>query len=200
MKQAKKVEIPTDRPLTFKEYEKLSKHAINSARWNIQNYSRNSWQVADKLRNKGYLKEDVTYIDSDGQICQSNIIDETLSKLVEEGTLDDDKLAKDYVESNSLSGKSLSSVRTKMMQRLYPRDLIDKTIEKFEEENEDSEQESFDYAAERLNRNSSFRRLEPIKRKQKFIRTLASKGFSLNLIYEWINSNPGEMESDEWAD
>lgn len=196
MKKPKIIEIPTDRPLTFKEYEKLRKHAINSATWNVQNYSRNSWQIIDKLKNKGYPTEDVTYTDTDNNIHTSNLIDETLQKLIEDSILDDKQLAEDYVSSQAMSNKSLGSIRTKMMQRLYPRDIIDTAIDNYSEQNEDSDQEALDNAAERLTRNSSFSRLEPMKRKQKFIRQLASKGFSLDGIYQWINDHPEEMNQE----
>lgn len=193
MKKAKIIEIPLDRPLTYDEYEKLSKHAINSAIWNVTHYSRNTFQIRDKLKNKGYTTENIAFINKDGNQEDTNIIDNTISHLINNNIIDDERLAEDYVYNSAMAGKSISSIRTKMMQRMFPMDIIDNSIDKFLEEYSDTDSEALIRAAEKIVRVNSFKKLDEYKKKNKLIRMLVSKGFSFNEVLDWISEHPEEM-------
>lgn len=193
MKKAKNVEIPLDRPLTYDEYKKLRKHAINSAIWNATHYNRNTFQIRDKLITKGYTTENVTFINKDGDQEDANIIDDTISHLINNSIIDDERLADDYVYNSAMAGKSISSIRTKMFQKMFPKEIIDNSIDKFLEEYDDTDSDALIRVAEKIVRVNSFKKLDQYKKKNKLIRMLVSKGFSFNEILDWINEHPEEM-------
>lgn len=197
MKKAKLVEVPLDRSLTLIEYAKLSKQAMNSAKWHAEKYQRNSHMIKFKLRSKGFPDHDITYIDKEKQEQTANFIEDTIKQLCKTGALDNDKFADDYVNSSVNSGYSMIKIKNKMRERRYSNDEIDDAIERYKQDNGDPAEELFERDAEKLSRRSSFTKLEPFKRKQKFISALATKGHSLNLIYDWLENNSEEMESWE---
>lgn len=191
MKKAKTVEIPADGTLTYDEYKKLAKHAINSASWHAINYRRNSFQIREKLRFKGYRDEDVTYVTNDKKEVSTNIIEDTINFLIDDGMLDDERLAEDFVYSSLSNGKnSLTSVRNKMMLKLFPKDMIDQAINNYiETYDNNSDEEALNNAASKIVRSGSFYRLDSQKKNQKFVRTLVSKGFNLGDIINWKQDN-----------
>lgn len=193
MKKARTVDIPVDRPLTFDEYTDLCKHAINSGIWNATKYNKNSWQIREKLLMKGYLDGSVYYIDTDGTEKQADIISDTLKHLIERDFLNDKDLAENFVYNSAMSGVSLLIIRQKMSMKLFPSYMIDEVVNNFTEKYGDTDSDGLAKAAEKLSRSSSFRKLDEIKKKQKFMRVLVSKGFSYSDIQCWMEDNLEEL-------
>lgn len=194
MKKAKTVEIPLDRALTEKEYDRLKKHAMNSAMWNATKYFRNSFEIRTKLRNKGFLEDDVTYIDREKKEHTVNIIDSTIEHLISEGVINDEQLANDMFYNSARSGKSIQATQTKMIKRRFPQELIEEAKENYLNENENPDNEALERLAERLVSSHSFQKLDKFKKREKLTRALVSKGISFYDVSDWINDNQEHMQ------
>lgn len=190
MKKAKRVDVPTDRPLDFDEYESLKKHAYNSALWYINNYGKNSYQIRTKLYDKGFLKTEIKVIHDEKEFY-SNIVEEVIEQLIDYSFINDEQYIDNAISSGLNKGKSLSAVKTKLFQTGLPKDLIDEGIERFEEKEDDNlEDEALDKAANKIVRSYAFTKIDdPFKAKQKIIQSLGTKGFQIGKILEWIDEN-----------
>lgn len=190
MKKAKQVDFPQDRPLTFEEYNDLSKHAYNSALWYVTNYNKNSYQIRTKLYDKGYLKDEVPVVKNDEKTYH-NIVEETITKLKDFSYINDESYVESAIYSGLRKGKSISSIRTKLFQTGLPKDLIDKGMEEFSEETQtEMEDDALDKAASKIVNSYSFTKItDPFKAKQKIVQSLATKGFPMGKIFEWIDEN-----------
>lgn len=190
MKKARVVEFPSDRALTFEEYEDLKKHAYNSALWYVTNYAKNSYQIRTKLYDKGYPKNEVETVDNYDEKFYSNIVEEVVKQLEDFSYVDDESYIDDAISSGLRKGKSISSIKTKLIHTGLPKDMIEKGLEGFEDDKEELEDDALDRAAQKIVNSYSFTKIEDkFKAKQKVVQSLGTKGFPMGKIFEWIDNN-----------
>lgn len=190
MKTAKKVEIP-DEPITFEAYTKLIRHGHNSAQWYAMNYNRNSYQIREKLLQKGYPSDDVQYLKRDGSVTSGNLIDEIIQQVKDELIVDDEASLESIISNQYRAGKGLSVIKTKLYRAGYSKDEIERGLEEYDK-HYDLEEDNWDALCKSANKiviSSSYRKLDGFKAKQKLVRSLVSKGFNMSDIYSWINEN-----------
>lgn len=190
MKKARIVEIPSDRPLTTEEYEDFNSHALNSSIWYASTGGKNTYQIKKKLVTKGYSDDDVTIKDDSGLETYENMIANAVERVLELHLVDDEGFVRNAVNAAIRSGKSMSSVRTKMTMTGLPRDFVNSVIEQaLLDEDDDVEKEALHRAASKVVTSSAYRKLEGQKAKQKIVMTLVTKGFNMGEVYEWINEH-----------
>jgi len=192
MKKARTVEIPDNRTVDFKTYMKLNDHAYKSALFYATNYNKNSFQIREKLLQKGYIKEDITITYNNGNTENHNIIEENIQKLTEQYILDDYQYVVSFIQNGIDSGKSLQTLKNKLFMNKVPQRLIEQVIES--EDVEINESYGLDKEASKIARSSSFAKLDKYKKQQKLVRTLVGKGFNMGEVYDWINENSDIIE------
>lgn len=190
MRKAKTVEVP-DRELTFDEFEKLRKHALNSATWYVDRYQWSRNRVRQRLVEKGYTTEPVTYWDSGGTTHTCDIIEEALTALPSKGVLDDTDIASSRVWSLMDSGKSAQFVTTRLRQRGFMDSDIQAAINDYLDHNPGHGEDVVDRAATKYVNRSVFRG-EPdmYRRIQKLKAHMMSKSIDLDDVDTWITEHP----------
>lgn len=201
-KKAKQVDVP-DRVLTYEEFTDLWNHAVSSATWQAENYLRSAGDILDRLHRKGYPDEPVEYYSKDrSDILSCGIADEVVNHLVEKGIIDEKEFASDKILSMIYSGKSVYYIRQKMRQKRFKDDIIEECINDHLENNPEYSLRSLTRQIEILTRSPSFTRLDPVKRKDRLIRSMSSKGFSMSDTLSWIGSHPemftSQGNNEEW--
>lgn len=192
MKKARTVTIPDDRRVDFKTYTKLNDHAYKSALYYATTYNKNTYQIREKLYDKGYVQDEVIVVYKDGHEERYNIVDETIDKLVAQYISDDYQYTVDFLNNGISSGKSVQSLKTKLVMNKIPPDMISEAIESGDVETDDSY--GLDKQAHKIVNSSSFDKLDRFKRQQKLLRSLSSKGFSIPEIYEWMNDHSDDID------
>ena len=201
-KRAKQVDVP-DRVLSYEEFTALWDHAISSATWQAENYLRSAGDILDCLHRKGYPNESVEYYSKDkSDILSCDIADEVVNHLVEKKVIDEKEFASDKILSMIYSGKSVNHIRQKMRQKWFRDDIIEECINDHLENNPEYSLRSLTRQIEMLTRSPSFTRLDPVKRKDRLIRSMSSKGFSVSDTLSWIGSHPemftSQDNNEEW--
>lgn len=201
-KKAKQVDVP-DRVLSYEEFTALWNHAVNSATWQAENYLRSAGDILDRLYRKGYPNESVEYYSKDrSDILSCDIADEVVNHLVEKKVIDEKEFASDKILSMIYSGKSVNHIRQKMRQNRFRDDIIEECINEHLENNPEYSSRSLTRQIEIMTRSPSFTRLDPVKRKDRLIRSMSSKGFSVSDTLSWINSHPemftSQNSNEEW--
>lgn len=187
MRKAKTVNIPDDRILDEKTYQELSDHAYKSASWYISAYNKNSYEIKEKLLQKGFIDDDIIVNSSFGETSYHNIIEETFKKLTDNYMLDDMEYVKEFIQSGINSGKSLNALKTKLRNKKIPYQMIEEALE--DTSLDTDEADGLDRQASIISRSGSFQRLDEFKKKQTLMRRLVSKGFDMGDIYSWIDDN-----------
>lgn len=198
MKKARKVEVPSDRNLTEKEYNDLNDHAFNSSMWQASNYTRSEKQIREKLYEKGYPKDEVT-VDFRFGLETKNMVEDAVNRLIDLRIIGDEKLAEDIIRLQLSKGNGLMKAKMSAFQKGVSFDVINEVVESLEEDNllEDSINEALDKAARQIIRTSSYYREEDKrKRDQKFVQKLVTKGFSFSDIAEWKEEYAHLLEDD----
>ena len=184
MKKARQIEIPSDRPLTFEEFEDYKNHAVNSSLWYASEYTRSEKQITEKLLNKGYIRDDVEYVDEEGETQFFNIIDHVIAHLKEGLVLDDEAYARSLINRYSMGRRGKSYIKTKLYEKGIDSDLAERLMEELRDE--EQVLEDIDALAERFMNGSSYRREEnPYKRRQKLTSHLVSRGYGFDDIALW---------------
>lgn len=201
-KKARQVDVP-DRVLTYEEFTALWDHAVSSATWQAEKYLRSAGDILDRLHRKGYPNEPVEYYSRDkSDILSCDIANEVVSHLVEKGIVDEKEFASDKILSMIYSGKSVNHIRQKMRQKRFEDDIIEECINDHLENNPEYSLRSLTQQIEILTRSPSFTRLDPVKRKDRLIRSMSSKGFSVSDTLSWIGSHPemftSQDNNEEW--
>ena len=201
-KKAKQVDVP-DRVLTYEEFTALWNHAVSSATWQADNYLRSAGDILDRLHRKGYPDEPVEYYSKNkSDILSCNIADEVVNHLVEKRIIDEKEFASDKILSMIYSGKSINHIRQKMRQKRFRDDIIEECINEHLENNLEYSNKSLSRQIEIMTRSPSFTRLDPVKRKDRLIRSMSSKGFSVSDTLSWICSHPemftSQDNNEEW--
>jgi recX family len=201
-KRAKHVDVP-DRLLSYEEFTALWDHAVSSAIWQAENYLRSAGDILDRLYRKGYPNEPVEYYSKDkSDILSCDIADEVVNHLVEKKVIDEKEFASDKILSMIYSGKSVYYIRQKMRQKRFKDDIIEECINEHLENNPEYSFRSLTRQIEILTRSPSFTRLNPVKRKDRLIRSMSSKGFSVSDTLSWIGSHPemftSQDNNEEW--
>ena len=201
-KKARHVNVP-DRVLSYDEFTALWDHAVNSATWQAENYLRSAGDILDCLHRKGYPNESVEYYSKDkSDILSCDIADEVVNHLVEKRVIDEKEFASDKILSMIYSGKSINHIRQKMRQKRFRDDVIETCINEHLKNNPEYNNKSLNRYIEIMTRSPSFTRLDPVKRKDRLIRSMSSKGFSVSDTLSWIGSHPEMFSSqgnnEEW--
>lgn len=201
-KKAKQVDVP-DRVLSYEEFTALWNHAVSSATWQAENYFRSAGDILDRLHRKGYPNEPVEYYSKDkSDILSCDIADEVVSHLVDRRVIDEKEFALDKILSMIYSGKSINHIRQKMRQKRFRDDVIETCINEHLKNNPEYNNKSLNRHIEIMTRSPSFTRLDPVKRKDRLIRSMSSKGFSVSDTLSWIGSHPemftSQDNSEEW--
>lgn len=201
-KKAKQVDVP-DRVLSYEEFTALWNHAVSSATWQAENYLRSAGDILDRLYRKGYPNEPVEYYSKDkSDILSCDIADEVVNHLVEKKVIDEKEFALDKILSMIYSGKSVNHIRQKMRQKRFRDDVIETCINEHLKNNPEYNNKSLNRYIEIMTRSPSFTRLDPVKRKDRLIRSLSSKGFSVSDTLSWIGSHPemftSQGNNEEW--
>ena len=201
-KRAKHVDVP-DRVLSYEEFTALWDHAVSSAIWQAENYLRSAGDILDRLYRKGYPNESVEYYSKDkSDILSCDIADEVVNHLVEKRVIDEKEFASDKILSMIYSGKSVNHIRQKMRQKRFRDDIIETCINEHLKNNPEYNNKSLNRHIEIMTRSPSFTRLDPVKRKDRLIRYMSSKGFSVSDTLSWIGSHPemftSQGNNEEW--
>lgn len=201
-KKAKQVDVP-DRVLSYEEFTALRNHAVSSATWQAENYLRSAGDILDCLHRKGYPNESVEYYSKDkSDILSCDIADEVVNHLVEKRVIDEKEFASDKILSMIYSGKSVNHIRQKMRQKRFRDDVIETCINEHLKNNPEYNNKSLNRHIEIMTRSPSFTRLDPVKRKDRLIRSMSSKGFSVSDTLSWIGSHPemftSQGNNEEW--
>lgn len=201
-KKAKQVDVP-DRVLSYEEFTALWDHAVSSATWQAENYLRSANDILDRLHRKGYSNEPVEYYSKDkSDILSCDIADEVVNHLVEKRVIDEKEFASDKILSMIYSGKSVNHIRQKMRQKRFRDDVIETCINEHLKNNPEYNNKSLNRHIEIMTRSPSFTRLDPVKRKDRLIRSMSSKGFSVSDTLSWIGSHPemftSQGNNEEW--
>lgn len=201
-KKAKQVDVP-DRVLSYEEFTALWNHAVSSATWQAENYLRSAGDILDRLYRKGYPNEPVEYYSKDkSDILSCDIADEVVNHLVEKKVIDEKEFALDKILSMIYSGKSVNHIRQKMRQKRFRDDVIETCINEHLKNNPEYNNKSLNRYIEIMTRSPSFTRLDPVKRKDRLIRSMSSKGFSVSDTLSWIGSHPemftSQGNNEEW--
>jgi len=182
-KKAKKVEIPTDRVLTLKEWDEFFTHGKNSAIYSVQNYSRNSNQIRQKLYDKGYPREDVMAETTDGK-RPVNFVEEIIQHLENWHLLDDDGFAEDIISSKLNQGYGPRKIEAELYNKKVDSDTIKRLLEEIEE---DDIQDALELAVDIVTRKSSYYNIsDPYKKRQKLSQSLVARGFNYSDIAEVV--------------
>lgn len=192
MKKAKTVEIPLNKTVDFKTYMQLNDHAYKSALFYVTTYNKNSYQIREKLIQKGYIEEDITVTYKDGNTETYNIIDDTLDKLTQQYLLDDYQYTVNVLQNGVDAGKSVQNLKSKLLQNKIPIEMINEALDSNDVELDEAY--GLDKLATKTTNSSSFQKLDKYKKQQKLVRTLVSKGFSMGEVYDWIKEHPDIME------
>ena len=201
-KKARQVDVP-DRVLSYEEFTALWNHAVSSATWQAENYFRSAGDILDRLHRKGYPDDPVEYYSKNkSDILSCDIADEVVNHLVEKRVIDEKEFASDKILSMIYSDKSVNHIRQKMRQKRFRDDIIEECINEHLESNPEYSSRSLTRQIEILTRSPSFTRLDPVKRKDRLIRSMSSKGFSVSDTLSWINSHPdmftSQNSNEEW--
>ena len=201
-KKARQVDIP-DRVLLYEEFTALWDHAVSSATWQAENYLRSAGDILDCLHRKGYPNESVEYYSKDkSDILSCDIADEVVNHLVEKRVIDEKEFASDKILSMIYSDKSVNHIRQKMRQKRFRDDIIETCINEHLKNNPEYNNKSLNRYIEIMTRSPSFTRLDPVKRKDRLIRSMSSKGFSVSDTLSWIGSHPemftSQDNNEEW--
>ena len=201
-KKAKQVDVP-HRVLSYEEFTALWNHAVSSATWQAENYLRSAGDILDRLYRKGYPNEPVEYYSKDkSDILSCDIADEVVNHLVEKKVIDEKEFALDKILSMIYSGKSVNHIRQKMRQKRFRDDVIETCINEHLKNNPEYNNKSLNRHIEIMTRSPSFTRLDPVKRKDRLIRSMSSKGFSVSDTLSWIGSHPemftSQGNNEEW--
>lgn len=188
MKKARQIEIPKDRPLTYKEYEDYSEHAYNSSIWYIERYFCSSGQVKDRLYKKGYSRDTINFVKNDKSgVDSTNIVEDTIFKLQEQKYLNDEYYAEKTLNQKISEGKGLNFIRGFLYQKKVDSEIINKIIENFNDE--DSIIEAIDKVSESFIKTSTYKKQEnDFLKTQKLTQKLISRGFSFDDISLWRDS------------
>lgn len=184
MKKARQIVIPEERPLTAEEFYDFFLHARNSSSWYATEYTRSEKQIIEKLLAKGYIRDDVTYLDKSGVEKKFNIIDEVIVNLKENFLINDEGYAKSLINRYTDSKRGDGYIRQKLIAKGIDSDEATRLIE--ENKDDDRNFENLEYLAGRYRNSSAYTRVEnPFKQKQKLTSHLLSRGFSFGDIREW---------------
>lgn len=167
-------------PLTEAQREKLKASAMNSCMWHLGQSSKTRKQLQDKL----IAKE-----------IPSDIIEETLGRLVELKYVDDENYAGIFVQNKqSFNKMGKSAIRQELRKKGIDQETIDNALEEISEEDERSRAKEL--VKKKL---PSTRRLDRQKRINRLVGMLSRKGYSAGIVFSIINECL-EEEAEELLD
>lgn len=189
MKKARVIDIPLDRPLTLKEYDDFSKHAINSMVYSLSRSMKSERELRDKLRSKGYIDDPVevltSYREDETKTTTVRLISEAMQTLRDLSYLDEEHMAQRIAERELNQGRGPTAVKIKLMQKGFPPEIVESTVQDIDD---DTLYEAIERAARKYMRTSAYRKEEnDFLRKQKLVRRLLTRGFSFSDVNNYID-------------
>lgn len=181
MKKARVIEWKDE--LTEEEYDDYYKHALNSSIWYINNYPGHSSKLIKRLKEKGYLDEDVIVLKASGEKEHINILQKAMKDLDAAGYLRDESIVEGFMESFKKRGYGYKIAALKVSQKGIPMS----EIEKFESLFTDDEElfDSLDRIYEKVIRSSRYGKL-PDYQKSMFVKSkFYERGFDSDTINAW---------------
>ncbi len=174
-----KENIKTNATLDEHDFQKIKKEndeklAFDMAATYLEKYVVSEKGVKDYLKKKGF---------------DAKIIASALNKLHEYGFIDDEKFAKNYVESISKS-KGKRAVEMKLKQKGISQEIVDSLLENVDE---DEEIENATHLAEKFVKN----RQKDTNLKQKCLAHLVYKGYDYSVAVKVANS-VCKGENNDW--
>ena len=187
MRRAKIVEIP-DRELSLKEFDDLWRHAYNSASWYADKYHYSRARIRQKLLDKGYKDEPVTYCS--GEIKEHcDIIENVLDNIESKGIFQEDNFLEDKVWALMSSGKSVDYVLDTMERLKFPESKVVDVIDDYMSCHPDHEEQAVIDAALSIVGKPSFQALDYRKQQRRFLAGMFRKRINFTEANEWMDQN-----------
>lgn len=160
-------EEETDKPLSPKQRERLERRAVNVSMYQLEQGLRTRKQIIDRL-----VKKEIP----------QDIIDSTIERLEENGLLDDEEFAHEFVRVRHESRKQGTGViRRELARKGVDRELVDEALSTIDPD--DERQNARDLVDKRLRQT---RGLDRNKRMQRLVGMLARKGYSGSIVYSVV--------------
>lgn len=193
MKRARKIELPDDGVVPYKEYLKIKEHVRNSIIFYAVNLSKNSAEIKDAMSRKGIPVGTVLTVSKmDDSTEVHDVASEEIEALLEAGVIDDEYLCTSKAQSLSRRGLSAQSVKNKLRMKKFDPELIEKTVSEIYDE--ELENDSALKAASKIMRSSLFKKKSTDYEKRS---VLYSKMRSLGFDSDTIQSVVREVLGSE---
>ena len=177
MKKAKTVHMDRDKTYSFSEYQALFQHGYSSALFYVTSYQKTSKEIKDKMFQKGYIQEPIC-VENDGEIEYHNIVEEIVEKLINNFLIDDEEYVKQFVESKTKLGWGMQKIKMELSKKGIHNSAVENIVI-----DDDIVFKNLRNIVEKIQNTSSYNRLEtPVKKKQKIVQNLSSKGFGFSEI------------------
>lgn len=189
-KKARTVEIDPDKVLEFDEYDELLRHARNSSMWYLGRFPSHSSKIRQRLYEKGYPREDVTYRSVSGELEQGNLVEDSMAELELMHMLDDELYIESKLKSSIAKGKGTSLAVRELKFKGVPEEEIAAVLEAIEDELEGELTEAVAKAAEKAMRSTPFRKAAKGWQKSMVLSgALRAKGFDRDTVDNWMDDN-----------
>lgn len=189
-KKARTVEVDTSKPLDFDVFDDLLRHARNSSMWYLGRFPSHSTKIRQRLYEKGYPEEDVSYYDGIGELQTANIVDETMKELELLHMLDDKLFIESRLKSFIARGKGVSLAVQEMKFKGIPEEQIEAVLEAIGDELDGDLAEAVGKAAEKAMRSTPYRKATSGWQRSMVISgALRAKGFDREIVDYWMESN-----------
>lgn len=189
-KKARTVEIAPDQVLTYEQYEDYFRHARNSSMWYLGRFPSHSVKIRQRLVEKGYPKDDVAHLNSDGEVEHSNLIDLTMAELELLHMLNDELYIESKLKGTISKGKGTSLAVRELKYAGIPEEEIEAVLETIEDELDSELEEAVAKAAAKLMRSTPFRKAAMgWQRSMVLSGGLRAKGFDRDTVDNWMDDN-----------
>lgn len=163
---------------TDKQIAKLKSRARNVCVWYLAKRRHTRKELVDHLKER-QIPED--------------IIEETLARLEEEGHVNDESYAKDFIDSRRDFQKLGSqAIRYKLILKGIDSSIIDELLSELEED--DLYETALYHAKKKV---KTMRKLTPQKQLQRIVATLAYKGYSGSMSYKAAQQAINEIDDED---
>lgn len=192
-RQRKTVEIPQDRPLKEKEYQRIKKYAYNTTLWYAQRYPSGKSKLIDRLIRKGYPVDGVMVESEDGEEVNKDVIAEVIQSLQSDNDelMNEHNIAENVISSYLRSGKNVKNAWFKCMQKGVSRTVFDEVVEKYVTQEDIND--ALDIAGRKILRSSTYKKKEKeFEKRNTFLKSMMTKGFDFSDASQWYEDNKDE--------
>lgn len=189
-KKARTVQVDLTKTLKYTEFDELLRHARNSSLWYAGRYPSHSSKLKERLYEKGYPKDSVTYENMEGSVEQGNLVDLAISELEMLHMIDDQLYVESKLKSGIAKGKGLHLVARELQYKGIDESEIEAALDLLEDDLTAELEASIQKAAEKAMRSMPYRRAQQGWQKSMVISgVLRSKGFDRDSVDNWMESN-----------